>query len=169
MKTNKNNKILKNIHETHNEFIFRIYRKSMSGSVRGRLRPGHLRARGHDQEHRVRDHRSCLRAGLDRAEQAWPKYRQAGGGHWIWPSGPGRRSSAQQSRPSGNGVREKRSCRWTTAVRHSHDEAFQGGRAEASEFACRGGHYLQNRRWRWKDCHGKGELILLKFPCVLRQ
>ena len=80
----------------------RVHRPRLPGAVRGLVRAGHQRAAGHDQEHRVRDHRPGLRGGLGRARaaracaparrspssaparRAWPAAAQLNrAGHWV--------------------------------------------------------------------------------------
>ena len=69
------------------EQLPRVHRPRLPGAVRGLVRARHQRAAGHDQEHRVRDHRQGLRGGLGRPRAARDAHRQEGRGRRL---GPGR-------------------------------------------------------------------------------
>ena len=85
----------------------RVHRPRLPGAVRGLVRAGHQRAGGHDQEHRVRDHRQGLRGRLGRRRAARSAHRQEGRGRRLrarraWPAprsstGPGTRSPSSSA------------------------------------------------------------------------
>ena len=65
-----------------------VHRPRLPGAVRRLLRARHQRSAGHDQEHRVRDHRPRLGRGLDAAGAARSAHRQESRRRRLRPRGP---------------------------------------------------------------------------------